>query len=674
MKKHLWLRLSCFLLAFTMIFGFTACKDGGEQPVGELDTTKTPTIYLAGDSTVQTYTDAQYIAGWGQYLADFLDGITVVNAAKGGRSSRSFINEGRLFGGNEYKYSFSENGGKSIEEVIKKGDFLFIQFGHNDDDTKSGDTQADRMTPLGTPDASGKYPVTAPTGKQPTTYLPQSYKDSFASSVESKLTEIKKYGDEYYAYDCGGTYKWFLKQYIDFARTKGAIPVLVTPVARVKFSGNQIVGGPGLHGANFAYVEAVRQLATEEDCLLIDLFAESKTLLETATPSYANFLMALKSNSLTGTWPTDYDKTYNNPDLGYEGIEATHYNKYGAYLTAGKLVEHIIAAAADKEYHKKGKEYYSFASHIKTTPAKYVDPSNLMSKTIAAALEGLFTTVTVTNPSRVYPDPARVKAAITELIATAVTAANYETQTAAYEAVLASYNNLNVDDRSAVDNYSALIQYSAALLNAKIEALLTGTVNGENYRTYETICKGLRAEYAALSATLQALVTNIGILEQYEQDVKDNKPRPTETIVLNPDDLSDLSDHTVNDITFKFDSNLVFESKYTATAFEYNGVQYAATSKCVYLNGNGGLTSSSPTKYVEFTTSKQFNITVVAGSSGDPRTILMTDSNKTSVGTFAAVKSPQAITTIENVAAGTYRLASAGSNVCLYYIIIEFFD
>ena len=86
------------------------------------------TIYLAGDSTVQGYADDQYIAGWGQYLDLFLeDNITVVNCAKGGRSSRSFINEGRLWDidNSSFNFTFSENNGNSIEDVIKEGDYLY---------------------------------------------------------------------------------------------------------------------------------------------------------------------------------------------------------------------------------------------------------------------------------------------------------------------------------------------------------------------------------------------------------------------------------------------------------------------------------------------------------------------------------------------------------------------
>lgn len=80
-------------------------------------------IYLAGDSTVQTYSeDRKPQAGWGQFIGDyFTENITVYNHAIGGRSSKSFIMEGRL---------------ARITETIQSGDYLFIQMGHNDS-TKS---------------------------------------------------------------------------------------------------------------------------------------------------------------------------------------------------------------------------------------------------------------------------------------------------------------------------------------------------------------------------------------------------------------------------------------------------------------------------------------------------------------------------------------------------------
>ena len=80
------------------------------------------TIHVAGDSTVQTYKDNVYPqTGWGQVIGYFFDGarVKVNNAALGGRSSRTFIEEGRLDG---------------IMKVAQKGDYLFVQFGHNDRD------------------------------------------------------------------------------------------------------------------------------------------------------------------------------------------------------------------------------------------------------------------------------------------------------------------------------------------------------------------------------------------------------------------------------------------------------------------------------------------------------------------------------------------------------------
>ena len=80
------------------------------------------TIHVAGDSTVQTYKDSAYPqTGWGQVIGYFFDGarVKVNNAALGGRSSRNFIEEGRLDG---------------IINSAQKGDYLLVQFGHNDRD------------------------------------------------------------------------------------------------------------------------------------------------------------------------------------------------------------------------------------------------------------------------------------------------------------------------------------------------------------------------------------------------------------------------------------------------------------------------------------------------------------------------------------------------------------
>ena len=78
-----------------------------------------PTVYLLGDSTMQTY-DPYWMpqAGWGQFFARFLsDRVLVDNRSIGGRSSRSFINQGRL---------------DEVLRLVRPGDYVYVQFGHND--------------------------------------------------------------------------------------------------------------------------------------------------------------------------------------------------------------------------------------------------------------------------------------------------------------------------------------------------------------------------------------------------------------------------------------------------------------------------------------------------------------------------------------------------------------
>ena len=80
-----------------------------------------PVLYIIGDSTVQNGSGkgSDSLWGWGNFMNLFLDSnrIDIQNHAKGGRSSRTFITEGRW---------------DSIMKTIKKGDYVLIQFGHND--------------------------------------------------------------------------------------------------------------------------------------------------------------------------------------------------------------------------------------------------------------------------------------------------------------------------------------------------------------------------------------------------------------------------------------------------------------------------------------------------------------------------------------------------------------
>lgn len=78
-----------------------------------------PTLFIAGDSTAATYSGTNPQEGWGEPVAKFFDParLRVVNAARGGRSSRTFVTEGHW---------------DAMLANVKAGDFVIIQFGHND--------------------------------------------------------------------------------------------------------------------------------------------------------------------------------------------------------------------------------------------------------------------------------------------------------------------------------------------------------------------------------------------------------------------------------------------------------------------------------------------------------------------------------------------------------------
>ena len=85
-------------------------------PLPPIDPSR-PTLFLVGDSTVKVGTPGQ--VGWGEVVGDHFDltRINVVNYARGGRSSRTFITEGLW---------------NRVLSAMRPGDYVLIQFGHND--------------------------------------------------------------------------------------------------------------------------------------------------------------------------------------------------------------------------------------------------------------------------------------------------------------------------------------------------------------------------------------------------------------------------------------------------------------------------------------------------------------------------------------------------------------
>jgi lysophospholipase L1-like esterase len=207
-------------------------------------------VWLIGDSTMSTKEVKAYPeTGWGMPFSYFFDSTIIVdNRAKNGRSTQSFIDEGLW---------------KPAVDNLSEGDYVFIQFGHNDE---------------------------VPAKKTYTT------EDQFKSN---------------------------LIRYVNETRSRKAIPILITPVARRKFdSGGHIVGTHGV------YSEIVRSVATQLSVPLIDLDKKSQVLLEQLGPQKSKFLY---NHLQAGEHP-------NYPD---GKIDDTHFNELGARKMAEIVLQDI---------------------------------------------------------------------------------------------------------------------------------------------------------------------------------------------------------------------------------------------------------------------------------------------------------------------------------------------
>jgi lysophospholipase L1-like esterase len=179
------------VVAMAIITGFA-----GKQP-------KKITIWLCGDSTMSIKeTKAYPETGWGMPFAYFWDSsVTVVNKAKNGRSTKTFISEGLW---------------ASVADNMQHGDYVFVQFGHNDESKEKKERYA-------TPD----------------------------------------------------TFRMNLTRFITEAKNKGAIPVLFTPVSRRKFDST----GTAIE-THKEYSAYVKEVAVKESVILVDLDEKSRALYQ----------------------------------------------------------------------------------------------------------------------------------------------------------------------------------------------------------------------------------------------------------------------------------------------------------------------------------------------------------------------------------------------------------
>jgi rhamnogalacturonan acetylesterase len=199
MKPLFTLFIAAFLLSFTIIL-------------------EKPTLYIIGDSTVKNGSGkgSDSLWGWGSVLPEHFDTqrITLQNHAIGGRSSRTFLTDGRW---------------DKILATLKKGDYVLIQFGHNDP-APLDDTARARGTIRGIGDSSK------------TVYNP-----------------IRKVEETVY------TYGYYMRKYVSEAKAKGATPIVCSLVPRNNWKNGKVTL------ATDSYATWAEQIAKEQNVPFIDL-------------------------------------------------------------------------------------------------------------------------------------------------------------------------------------------------------------------------------------------------------------------------------------------------------------------------------------------------------------------------------------------------------------------
>jgi len=226
------------IISAILLFSFTA--------------TEPMRVFLIGDSTMADKIPADFPeTGWGMPFAKlFNEAVEVQNHAYNGRSSKSFRREGRW---------------AKVQAQLKKGDYVFIQFGHND--AKVSDTS--RYAPAQT------------------------------------------------------DFRANLIRYVKETRAAGATPILLTPTQRRKFDSTGV-----FVDQHVDYPSVVREVASQEKVLLIDVEKASKAIIQQEGPEGAKKLFL--------HYPAGIFKKF------MKGIvDDTHFSPYGATRMANLVADAI---------------------------------------------------------------------------------------------------------------------------------------------------------------------------------------------------------------------------------------------------------------------------------------------------------------------------------------------
>lgn len=206
----------------------------------EINMNQNPTVYLAGDSTCEIVPDAERPrTGWGEKLGDYLS-VSVSDQAKAARSTKTFLNDIEIPAEGSAEYGMDRLG--KILETAKSGDYLLIQFGHNDS----------------------------------------------MSNRPLRYTTI----DEY---------KANLKTFVARARAKGVQPVLLTSIRCCLFENGEVKVQDGIE----SYRNAMKEVASELNVPLLDIGERWRSYLNTIGEEAAKQLYMVSYNGNDTTHPRE---------------------------------------------------------------------------------------------------------------------------------------------------------------------------------------------------------------------------------------------------------------------------------------------------------------------------------------------------------------------------------
>jgi lysophospholipase L1-like esterase len=196
---------------YILLLMLAACS-----PLNKMQEEQKPTLYIIGDSTVRNSNQVGW--GWGTLISDYFDTtkITVSNQAMAGRSTRTFIKEGRW---------------DKVISGMKKRDFLFMQFGHNEGSRPDTSRAGYRGVLKGTSDDS--VVLTWPDGTKEVVH----------------------------------SYGWYIRKFVREAKGKGATPVVMSMIPRNEFREGKVIR------AGNDYGKWAKEAADAEGAFFVDLNA-----------------------------------------------------------------------------------------------------------------------------------------------------------------------------------------------------------------------------------------------------------------------------------------------------------------------------------------------------------------------------------------------------------------